>query len=123
MGKKLKQGGNGTVAETVASKAGEATNNKSTGRSGHTRARPVPASLEGRVRLRTGHLLTLYGVAHSTLYDRLRAGRIPEFSLPCPAGRDQSIELAGIERGVRFCAECNIPASYRAGCLTRRGTG
>jgi len=78
MGKKLKQGGNGTVAETVASKSGGATNNQSAGRSGHTKARPVPASLEGRVRLRTGHLLTLYGVAHSTLYDRLRAGRIPK---------------------------------------------
>jgi hypothetical protein len=77
MGKKLKQGGNRTVAKALASKSVGAAASKSSGKSGHTKAQPVPASLEGRVRLRTGHLLTLYGVAHSTLYDRLRAGRIP----------------------------------------------
>ena len=76
MGKKLKQGGNGTVAMAAASKSGEATTNKSTRCSGHTKARPAPASLEGRVRLRTGHLLTLYRVAHSTLCARRREIRV-----------------------------------------------
>ena len=61
MGKKLKQGGN----------------RKSNGGSGHTKARPVPACLEDDVRIRTGQVMTAYGVAHSTMYQRMRDGKIP----------------------------------------------
>lgn len=77
MGKKLKQGNNGIVVKAVASKSGKAAESKSTGSSGHTKARPVPACLEGDVRMRSGQVMTAYGVAHSTLYDRIRDGKIP----------------------------------------------
>ena len=83
MGKKLKQGGNRTVATAAASKSDEATASNSSGKSGHTKARPVPAGLEGDVRVRTGQVMTLYNVSHSTLYQRIRDGRIPK-----PDGHD-----------------------------------
>jgi len=78
MGKKLKQGCNGTVANATASKSAEGAESKSSGRSGHTRPRPVPVGLESKVRMRTGQVMTAYGVAHSTLYQRMRDGRIPK---------------------------------------------
>ena len=83
MSKRLKPGGNGTVAKTVAPTSGQATDIKSSGCSGHTKARPVPAALEDRVRLRSGQVMTAYGVAHSTLYQRMRHETIPK-----PDGND-----------------------------------
>jgi hypothetical protein len=78
MGKKLKQGGNGTVATVAVCKSDEAAARNFSGRSGHTKARPVPAGLQSKVRLRTGQVMTAYGVAHSTLYQRMRDGKIPK---------------------------------------------
>jgi predicted DNA-binding transcriptional regulator AlpA len=48
-------------------------------RIGHTRARPVSGiDLSQPGRLRVGHMLTLFGVSHSTLYSHIKAGRIPK---------------------------------------------
>lgn len=53
-------------------------------RPGHTKPRPITdAELNGPGRLRVGHLMTLFSVAHSTLYDRIKRGE-----LPAPDGKD-----------------------------------
>ena len=83
MGKKLKQGGNGTVAKTAASESGASAEKHSKPSSGHTKPRPVPAGLEDDVRLRSGQVMTLFGISHSTLYQRMRDGKIPK-----PDGHD-----------------------------------
>lgn len=50
----------------------------------HTRARPLTGiDMSSSVRLRVGHMLTLFSISHSTLYTRMAAGQIPK-----PDGRD-----------------------------------
>lgn len=47
-------------------------------KSGHSKALPVAGiDLQQPGRLRAGHLLTLFCVSHSTLYNRIRSGQIP----------------------------------------------
>ena len=43
---------------------------------GHSKALPRP-DLDALGRLYVGHLITLYGLAHSTIYAHLRMGLIP----------------------------------------------
>ncbi len=44
---------------------------------GHTRPRPVDLDLSQPGWLRVGHLLTIFSISHSSLYMRLKDGRIP----------------------------------------------
>jgi predicted DNA-binding transcriptional regulator AlpA len=50
---------------------------------GHVAPRSPLISLDSPGRLRTAHVLALCGIAHSTLYMRLKAGTFPP-----PDGRD-----------------------------------
>lgn len=53
-------------------------------RPGHTKPRPITeADLIGPSRLRVGHLMTLFSIAHSTLYERIKRGELPP-----PDGKD-----------------------------------
>jgi predicted DNA-binding transcriptional regulator AlpA len=48
-------------------------------KAGHSKALPVACiDLQQAGRLRVGHLLTLFSVSHSTLYNRIRSGQIPQ---------------------------------------------
>lgn len=47
------------------------------GQRGHTKAKPPSISLNEPGRLRVCNLLALFGVSHSTLYTRLKAGDYP----------------------------------------------
>jgi hypothetical protein len=48
-------------------------------KSGHSKALPITGiDLKQPGRLRAGHLMTLFSVSHSTLYNRIRAGIIPK---------------------------------------------
>jgi predicted DNA-binding transcriptional regulator AlpA len=48
-------------------------------KSGHSKALSTAnIDLEQPGRLRTGHLMTLFSVSHSTLYNRIRAGTLPK---------------------------------------------
>jgi predicted DNA-binding transcriptional regulator AlpA len=49
----------------------------SQGSRGHTRPAPPLIDLNGPGRLRVSNLLALFGISHSTLYARIRAGRFP----------------------------------------------
>lgn len=45
---------------------------------GHSKALPIAIiDLQQPGRLRIGHLMTLFSVSHSTLYNHIRKGRIP----------------------------------------------
>jgi predicted DNA-binding transcriptional regulator AlpA len=45
----------------------------------HSKALPTSTiDLNGPGRLRAGHLMTLFSISHSTLYNRINAGRIPK---------------------------------------------
>ena len=77
MCKKDKQGGNGTVAKAGATKSVEATRPKRN--AGHSMPLAVPAGLQDLMRLRVGHLLSILAISHSSLYQRLKDGRLP----PC----------------------------------------
>lgn len=44
---------------------------------GHTRPAPPIIDINGPGRLRVAHLMALFGIAHSTLYARVRAGEMP----------------------------------------------
>ena len=46
-------------------------------RSGHSKPLAPPASLGDLARVRVGHLMSLLGIAHSTVYERLDSGAIP----------------------------------------------
>lgn len=53
-------------------------------KSGHSKALPIAGiDLQQPGRLRAGHLMTLFSVSHSTLYNRIRSGLIPK-----PDGND-----------------------------------
>jgi predicted DNA-binding transcriptional regulator AlpA len=52
---------------------------------GHSKALPVTVDLQNIGRLRIGHLMTLFSISHSTLYNRIKAGLIPK-----PDGTDGS---------------------------------
>ena len=84
MGKKLKQGGSGSVA-AEPSKAVQATNDpgKERKKQGHAKPLPVPYELGDLKRLRVGHLMSLLSISHATLYARLLTGAIPK-----PDGKD-----------------------------------
>lgn len=45
---------------------------------GHTKAVAPTISLDQPGRLRVAHVLSIYGIAHSTLYDGLRRKRYPQ---------------------------------------------
>lgn len=48
--------------------------------SSHTKSRPIATICfdpDKPSRLRTGHLMTIYGLSHSGLYKHLKEGRIP----------------------------------------------
>lgn len=48
-------------------------------KNGHSKPLSTAAiDLEQPGRLRTGHLMTLFSVSHSTLYNRIRTGLIPK---------------------------------------------
>lgn len=48
-------------------------------KSGHSKALPIAGiDLQQPGRLRAGHLMTLFSVSHSTLYNRIRTGLIPK---------------------------------------------
>ncbi|QOL50231.1 hypothetical protein [Massilia litorea] len=48
-------------------------------KNGHSKALPVGSiDLQQPGRLRAGHLMTLFSVGHSTLYNHIRAGLIPQ---------------------------------------------
>ncbi|MDP3513020.1 MAG: hypothetical protein Q8S20_09745 [Sulfuritalea sp.] len=48
-------------------------------RSGHTKPKAPTISLDQHGRLRVAHLLSIYGVSHSTYYAGKKKGRYPEF--------------------------------------------
>jgi hypothetical protein len=48
-------------------------------KNGHSKALPIAGiDLQQPGRLRAGHLMTLFSVSHSTLYNRIRTGLIPK---------------------------------------------
>lgn len=46
---------------------------------GHVMPRPPTIDLSQPGRLRTGHMLTLFSISHSTLYARIKAGTLPRW--------------------------------------------
>ena len=53
-------------------------------KSGHTKAKDLTfVDLSKPGRIRTGHMMTLFSVSHSTLYKRMHTGTIPK-----PDGKD-----------------------------------
>lgn len=53
-------------------------------KTGHSKALPTTGiDLEQPGRIRTGHLMTLFSISHSTLYNRIRSGKLPK-----PDGND-----------------------------------
>lgn len=46
-------------------------------RSRAIRPKPLPVPLDQPGRLRVGHLMSLYGCSHQTIYNRLKSGLIP----------------------------------------------
>jgi len=53
-------------------------------KTGHSKALPTTnIDIQQPGRLRAGHLMTLFSVSHSTLYNRIRVGKIPK-----PDGND-----------------------------------
>lgn len=53
------------------------------GQRGHTRAQAPVISLSEPGRLRVAHVMALFAISHSTLYQGMREGRYPQ-----PDGRD-----------------------------------
>ena len=53
-------------------------------KSGHTKAKDLTfVDLTKPGRIRTGHMMTLFSISHSTLYKRMHSGTIPK-----PDGKD-----------------------------------
>jgi len=81
------------------------------GQRGHTKAQAPVISLSEPGRLRVAHLMALFAISHSTLYQGIREGRYPQ-----PDGRDGRFPFWKTEPSVKsLCTRSPTPPRIHAG--------